>query len=187
MVRGSACPGSPPRVWGILNPPLAFNVRRRFTPTCVGNTRTVCRARRLRAVHPHVCGEYFFTATKSAAPCGSPPRVWGIRKKLGVGRPWERFTPTCVGNTPFPPSASIWGPVHPHVCGEYKTSAILISSFVGSPPRVWGILKPRILGWFPKRFTPTCVGNTQISLPVHPAKHGSPPRVWGILLLNLFF
>ena len=72
-------------------------------------------------------------------------------------------------------------PVHPHVCGEYKSPVSPSRRFLGSPPRVWGIrfaracrpiycqVHPHVCGEYgrrqkachlPHRFTPTCVGNT---------------------------
>ena len=70
--------GSPPRVWGILGRRRCRLRRVRFTPTCVGNTLMVSSAPLPRTVHPHVCGEYYFTSISRSAINGSPPRVWGI-------------------------------------------------------------------------------------------------------------
>ncbi len=70
---------------------------------------------------------------------------------------------------------------------------------IGSPPRVWGTLGSAAVDLDIRRFTPTCVGNTQrtlisvLAISVHPhvcGEHenrggnlsgsaGSPPRVWG--------
>ncbi len=78
------------------------------------------------------------------------------------------------------------------ICPDHTT--------MGSPPPVWGILGPCAFGGEVLRFTPTCVGNTTISMPssttssVHPhlcgeywwllcgilGGIGSPPPVWGI-------
>ncbi len=137
-------------------------------------------------VHPHVCGEHARHDAMVAAPA--------------------RFTPTCVGNT--------------------ISSAVGIPEQYGSPPRVWGTrsrsrspyrartVHPHVCGehtrpfrrlWWPLRFTPTCVGNTQVerickeAVSVHPhvcGEHtglfksaspcvGSPPRVWGTLVLDV--
>ena len=71
--------GSPPRLWGKRRPPRLRLLRRRFTPTPVGKTRT--RDRVLTRL------------------TGSPPRLWGkpIQKVQGLGH--ARFTPTPVGKT----------------------------------------------------------------------------------------
>ena len=54
--------GSPPRVWGIPEIHRRYAITQRFTPTCVGNTCAEYRRRSRRAVHPHVCGEYYCIA-----------------------------------------------------------------------------------------------------------------------------
>ncbi len=91
-------------------------------------------------------------------------------------------------------------PVHPHACGEYFGSQVPQGKRHGSPPRLWGIHAPVWFGGWPRRFTPTPVGNTRrqtsslIATTVHPhacgeymrsamtdqPQHGSPPRLWGI-------
>ncbi len=50
--------GSPPRVWGILGGTSEAFFVPRFTPTCVGNTRSAYCYQHSTPVHPHVCGEY---------------------------------------------------------------------------------------------------------------------------------
>ncbi len=100
--------------------------------------------------------------SSEAAGCGSSPRVWGIRKSP----------------VPF----RLISTVHPHVCGEYRSSSSFASCVFGSSPRVWGILdraffcilpncgsSPRVWGILSNysineyyiRFIPTCVGNTR--------------------------
>ena len=134
----------------------------RYTPTCVGKT-VLSGSLRL------VC-------------FGTPPRVWGkpIRRLPFCLK--ERYTPTCVGKTDThlgyqsffigtPPR--VWGKrrlpalfqgqakVHPHVCGE-NSFEITLQEIVN-------------------RYTPTCVGKTQLMLPLRYAPSGTPPRVWGKL------
>ena len=91
--------GSPPRAWGIRSTPRSRDVKRRFTPTCVGNTARKRNLTVIWAVHPHVRGEYGLDAACIPDGIGSPPRAWGIRK----------------GPTPV----RTYGAVHPHVRGEY--------------------------------------------------------------------
>ena len=52
-----ACAGSPPRAWGRPAPLHAAVARRRFTPTCVGTTRTRDAGHAAATVHPHVRGD----------------------------------------------------------------------------------------------------------------------------------
>ena len=131
----------------------------------------------------------------SAAP-GSPPRAWGRRGPCRASRPPSRFTPTCVGKTRASTAPARIPSVHPHVRGEDGTGNTGTKTFAGSPPRAWG--RPDDLGDFadPPRFTPTCVGKTQLAgvrcaaSAVHPHVRGederrpsecSPPRAWGRL------
>ena len=71
--------GSPPRVWGILQKDNTKLTKRRFTPTCVGNTKQNLPLKLTPTVHPHVCGEYAGSNVNRYPFVGSPPRVWGIR------------------------------------------------------------------------------------------------------------
>ena len=74
--------GSPPRAWGILFPSNSGMAVVRFTPTCVGNTEAGKLHRVGFAVHPHVRGEYTQRQALAAMADGSPPRAWGIHKRL---------------------------------------------------------------------------------------------------------
>ena len=70
--------GSPPRAWGIHILSGAEETVKRFTPTCVGNTKDALEAWRFNPVHPHVRGEYDAGAGVNTSQYGSPPRAWGI-------------------------------------------------------------------------------------------------------------
>ncbi|RZM14178.1 hypothetical protein LDELB18P2_0844 [Lactobacillus delbrueckii] len=87
--------------------------------------------------------------------------------------------------------------------GEYIFSLLLHPIFLGSPPLAWGILLLFVQAFFKKRITPTCVGNTLLTLFIiasfwdHPHLRGeyklsgnefagfmgSPPLAWGILIV----
>ena len=68
--------------------------------------------------------------------------------------------------------------VHPHLRGEYTTSASELAFGFGSPPPAWGIRRRENLSENELRFTPTCVGNTCAYSPrlttgaVHPHLRG---------------
>ncbi len=170
--------GSPPRAWGIHPRRPSIHADRRFTPTCVGNTARRASASRRRSVHPHVRGEYRRISLREPIVAGSPPRAWGIHALPLDAVLDYRFTPTCVGNTLLRVLLTPCAPVHPHVRGEYGNSARGNISSHGSPPRAWGIPEFSVDALQPRRFTPTCVGNTsagcpaQALLPVHPHVRG---------------
>ena len=150
--------GSPPRVWGNRDRRQRVRLAYRFTPTCVGKSLQECLPRMPHSVHPHVCGEIKATLNLRHGVRGSPPRVWGNRRRAGIAAHVQRFTPTCVGKSI---SFSFIMPriaVHPHVCGEIGDGRRRTAEHDGSPPRVWGNRG---------RFSRACLN------------HGSPPRVWG--------
>src|SRR5262245_1886079 len=112
--------GSPPRAWGtlVLSPSEMNDTR--FTPTCVGNTYAVFAHPNMKSVHPHVRGEHVFHGAYYTLHVGSPPRAWGTLLLRFDHDGAERFTPTCVGNTPCPATTSPTSTVHPHVRGEHE-------------------------------------------------------------------
>ncbi len=172
--------GSPPPAWGIRSARRWRGRCSRFTPTCVGNTRSGPPTARQAAVHPHLRGEYRPPSTVVSQLSVHPH----LRGEYGAPeQPHHavlRFTPTCVGNTKVPTAAPPVVSVHPHLRGEYDRDRVA----------------PRRLG----RFTPTCVGNTarrptsRPTTTVHPHLRGeywdhrlrrrlgdgSPPPAWGI-------
>ncbi len=194
--------GSSPRVWGIRRMRFAISGNGRFIPTCVGNTERDNGAYTGHTVHPHVCGEYYFSKSFFVRMNGSSPRVWGILGQKVFSKRVERFIPTCVGNTYCISKSILRCSVHPHVCGEYRKRRAITMGVSGSSPRVWGILVPINYGERTMRFIPTCVGNTFSPRPGHPGRPvhphvcgeypgqhrpaagaaGSSPRVWGIRL-----
>src|SRR4030043_2248906 len=107
-------------------------------------------------------GEYITTVDVLVYQHGSPPHAWGIRHRHGRGETAYRFTPTCVGNTITVPGTVGDQPVHPHMRGEYASSLIPTQNNTGSPPHAWGILIAPTVIVALERFTPTCVGNTEL-------------------------
>ena len=193
--------GSPPRVWGNLGLAGDRLDIPRFTPTCVGKSPTPSSTPVALSVHPHVCGEILEEDVANAARDGSPPRVWGNLKDVGIVFEGQRFTPTCVGKSWCTLAPQSCLPVHPHVCGEIEAIPQQTTRVSGSPPRVWGNLDLGNNVIEHRRFTPTCVGKSARILwqaamtTVHPhvcgeiyqrqqalrLHRGSPPRVWGNL------
>ncbi len=113
----------------------------------------------------------------------------------------NRFTPTCVGTTLPSAHRRSLRSVHPHVRGDNRPASPRYRTGGGSPPRAWGQLRHARGKTAFRRFTPTCVGTTPITLlrmrlpSVHPhvrgdnavdseasaSAAGSPPRAWGQL------
>jgi len=191
--------GSPPRVWGRLQPLDVPGNGVRLTPTRVGTTLTGFSRASRRAAHPHACGDDGHALVERFGHYGSPPRVWGRRAHVlgldGAGR----LTPTRVGTTPRRSSSASTWPAHPHACGDDEVHGAFDTLDAGSPPRVWGRRLRHRQRRRADRLTPTRVGTTRPcrprsraraahphacgdDLPDDPAGYhdgGSPPRVWG--------
>ncbi len=191
--------GSPPHAWGPLVARRVLHRDARFTPTCVGTTRTAYPQRRDAAVHPHMRGDHRSATQASPLMFGSPPHAWGPLEANFVACLCRRFTPTCVGTTMNPSSSSPSPTVHPHMRGDHGQGIAGAVPATGSPPHAWGP-RLRLVSVRPRsRFTPTCVGTTNRRSgprgywPVHPhmrgdhfqdapklaAHRGSPPHAWG--------
>ena len=104
-----------------------------------------------------------------------------------------------MGNTINNHQSTIHKAVHPHACGEHTLPPRWFTPMIGSSPRLWGTLRPRLQLPSQRRFIPTPVGNThgtQNLMPghaVHPhacgehsrrqhpltQENGSSPRLWG--------
>ena len=119
-----ASAGSSPHAWGIPVMLSSISVMSRFIPTCVGNTARTAALASLRAVHPHMRGEYSRDASISSCRIGSSPHAWGILRRGSIMTEDSRFIPTCVGNTHGRHAASESCPVHPHMRGEYMPRAL---------------------------------------------------------------
>ena len=196
---GSATDGSSPRAWGTRKAVYRQPGRRRFIPTCVGNTVKVTAQPSICAVHPHVRGEHSLSFRRVSLYSGSSPRAWGTRGEIPPPQSGGRFIPTCVGNTSADCMAQGAVSVHPHVRGEHAGYLLIRSAINGSSPRAWGTPFLSASARSSSRFIPTCVGNTRAGRrrygysAVHPhvrGEHltswlsrrrpiGSSPRAWG--------
>src|SRR6266446_1351838 len=93
------CTGSSPHAWGThtKTPPRAWT--RRFIPTCVGNTVFSVVVCIFVSVHPHMRGEHGYRHGGSSFAGGSSPHAWGTLPVIAIPDGFNRFIPTCVGNT----------------------------------------------------------------------------------------
>ena len=130
--------GSSPRAWGTQDDLLVGVAGDRFIPTCMGNATPTTMRIRGGAVHPHVHGERLCIKSQQPRVDGSSPRAWGTLFRRRVPHPDVRFIPTCMGNARGSRRSRIPAPVHPHVHGERRISAVFWLFSVGSSPRAWG-------------------------------------------------
>jgi len=152
--------GSSPRAWGTPGAARLPGRRRRFIPTCMGNSPSSSRATSPYTVHPHVHGELIPIIVRVPGEAGSSPRAWGTpRRSRAPGRS-SRFIPTCMGNSRAGRRVHQGGPVHPHVHGELRPARGCAVQRHGSSPRAWGTPHHIEVGGLRDRFIPTCMGNS---------------------------
>ena len=151
-------------MWGKHIPLIDTHLGERYTPTCVGKTFGMFRQCPGLEVHPHVCGENAQRVNRFSLQPGTPPRVWGKLSNTVFYSCEPRYTPTCVGKTLWRGSRRLMRQVHPHVCGENCLCDFQPSLTDGTPPRVWGKRAYSTVPTASIRYTPTCVGKTNIVL-----------------------
>jgi len=159
--RDAGTPRFIPRMWGAHILAELKDILWRFIPTYVGNTFLSSSVAIPISVYPHVCGEHLSRRGRYAGKPGLSPRMWGTRIQIDVINALWRFIPTYVGNTErfnieHPPQ-----PVYPHVCGEHGRHRTEGHMQSGLSPRMWGTHREHKNKWWPLRFIPTYVGNTQ--------------------------
>ena len=170
--------GSPPRVRG-TDLPIGFcSLRQRITPACAGNSTWYDTSIHTLWDHPRVCGEQATLSHKLAASQGSPPRVRGTAHGTNPGRPGERITPACAGNSQKLNSPCNLDKDHPRVCGEQLACFCFCLTYKGSPPRVRGTGTGKRSSCRNKGITPACAGNRVLKTPVM-ALSKDHPRVCG--------
>ncbi len=117
-----------------------MELKRRFIPTVVGNTKQEQVKYFFISVHPHGRGEHIKTAFGGIVDPGSSPRSWGTPDNYADMPPSMRFIPTVVGNTGFILYGFRRKPVHPHGRGEHRPPPMTADNASGSSPRSWGTL-----------------------------------------------
>ena len=192
-------------MWGLLTRHDVITDVGRYTPTRVGTSPPSGLKASSRTVHPHACGDFDLGPLSVFGHYGTPPRVWGLRRRQRTRAQPLRYTPTRVGTS----NRSVlfrWSlPVHPHACGDFADNASAITDIGGTPPRVWGLRHVKVEAEERRRYTPTRVGTSVRhcshwhAQPVHPhacgdfwvfffkyrIHFGTPPRVWGLLPASL--
>ena len=92
--------GSSPRAWGTQAVAIDYFIVFRFIPTCMGNSKSPIIHTSFNPVHPHVHGELGDISMVEAQEIGSSPRAWGTPMEVVDKGVFERFIPTCMGNSP---------------------------------------------------------------------------------------
>ena len=110
----------------------------RITPAYAGKRLGKTGDRADGQDHPRVCGEKRRPETTKPGRLGSPPRMRG-KVCSGVLYPlFIRITPAYAGKRISPPPRRSESRDHPRVCGEKVDILGLVSSPLGSPPRMRG-------------------------------------------------
>ena len=168
-------------------------------PRMRGKAAIVVLENLMKGDHPRVCGEKCELVGDDVEHLGSPPRMRGkapvvrdIVRDLGI-------TPAYAGKRVQVPPPDNAPRDHPRVCGEKRLLFLVLTSLMGSPPRMRG--KGNVPG--PQlgatRITPAYAGKSQIesfgktgkkdhprvcgeksgSSPGSSGSPGSPPRMRG--------
>ena len=170
--------GSPPRVWGKVQPERDVQDAARITPAYAGKSKRMRFPRTGSKDHPRVCGEK--TAYQAQAGCnqGSPPRMRGkgadhLRSEVCLG-----ITPACAGKSLLARTSSACPWDHPRVCGEKRQNLGPHTARKGSPPRMRGKVNQYVHDELRLGITPACAGKRR--QPVHRATpRQDHPRVCG--------
>ena len=171
--------GTPPRAWG--------------GHQCADHLPANCRE------HPHVRGEDRRRLRDQRREPGTPPCVWGGRRRPNGRGSGRGNTPTCVGRTWKTRLARSARREHPHVRGEDNshmsnplpepgtphargedtTPDVAAWEASGTPPRAWGGLCR--FGDPPVGFgnTPHVRGEDRTDAKKYRSPLGTPPRAWG--------
>ena len=175
--------GTPPHAWGKLSDLFIVAPVLRYTPTCVGKTNAPAQQAGGIAVHPHMRGEnsralrsvesvVWYTPTcvgKTLCALHTilriqvHPHMRGENVHIALdGLGCVRYTPTCVGKTALTTGKLPTPTVHPHMRGENGPRLQNCNLAIGTPPHAWGKLSPRGGAYWRARYTPTCVGKTDV-------------------------
>ena len=164
--------------------PSLSTVQYAVHPHIRGAYSACCGAGWLDPVHPHIRGAYQCLRHQEFRKTGSSPHTWGIQAVRELRRAIQRFIPTYVGHTPrrgFTASTISVHPhirgayaqplkclfnktVHPHIRGAYKPGVGRGVVPLGSSPHTWGIHTGQEVIFMRKRFIPTYVGHTRLSI-----------------------
>ena len=171
--------GSPPRVWGQRRRCTRANRPSAVHPhACGDNWYTSFWCVKRWTVHPHACGDNAFILIDEGGQYGSPPRVWGQLAVLGSPSFTSRFTPTRVGTTSFPAASASASSVHPHACGDNAAGKCFWSILYRfTPTRVGTTRGSPARALAGHRFTPTRVGTTLQRVLGRRAHRFTPTRV----------
>ena len=171
--------GSSPHAWGTRGIRDIGDRPRRFIPTCVGNTSRGDRRNQSKSVHPHMRGEHIFSHAGALQPCGSSPHAWGTPAPMVQGSLYQRFIPTCVGNTLSGRTFSSRNSVHPHMRGEHLASWTCWSNSFGSSPHAWGTRTTPTTPLPGGAVHPHMRGEHQYKADSRTLIIGSSPHAWG--------
>ena len=107
-------------------------------PAYAGNTGLNDSLRGIAGDHPRVCGEHHATGREHVQVAGSSPRMRGTHihcRRIG----WATgIIPAYAGNTDSLAGVGVVRWDHPRVCGEHFHSRIVMSTALGSSPRMRG-------------------------------------------------
>ena len=191
--------GSPPRLRGeaLLHQPLGRLLR--ITPAPAGRRDHGGNLNPTKRDHPRACGEKHTGENWNGRHRGSPPRLRGEVDHVLKALDEHRITPAPAGRSRILQRVRVRARDHPRACGEKRRNGWLAGVGKGSPPRLRGEGRCRLVIAPGTRITPAPAGRSRLCCSSsvtrwdHPRacgekfvcrvclgfKLGSPPRLRG--------
>ena len=152
--------GSPPRMRGKVRLYPSLSSMERITPAHAGKRRSLPSINSRSRDHPRACGEKKSGAKSAGGSSGSPPRMRGKACVPGPPQARTRITPAHAGKSLHAPGGTALGGDHPRACGEKDSTAEDPCSEPGSPPRMRGKGRIKIIRPNQIRITPAHAGKS---------------------------
>ncbi len=160
ILQNVSIPGSPPRMRGTAQRPLAVSDLFRITPAHAGNRIGITGRIQTGRDHPRACGEQCFPTQHLCSSRGSPPRMRGTVAAMPRVSSYPGITPAHAGNSDTDPFLILLNEDHPRACGEQQDRRIRRHFQKGSPPRMRGTACEGVIVPPPAGITPAHAGNS---------------------------
>ena len=170
--------GSSPRLRGTLGKGHLHFHKAGIIPASAGNTCLCCQSWIRLSDHPRVCGEHFLFFVIHFNKIGSSPRLRGTPCGSVLTGISLRIIPASAGNTRVREIAKDPVTDHPRVCGEHVFILPLMTTPLGSSPRLRGTHETANIARHTTRIIPASAGNTPAYYS-YEAIYTDHPRVCG--------
>ena len=130
--------GSSPRLQGTRVVERLHELAHGIIPALAGNTTVAASRARCGRDHPRACGEHGAGTDAAQITAGSSLRLRGTHRGAHLGESLAGIIPALAGNTITSYETAAGRRDHPRACGEHTSKIFMVSSFLGSSPRLRG-------------------------------------------------